>query len=159
MTRWLVEDWRQGLTWASVWAAAALVFLQLLQEQVLPLIGFAIPPAWMPWVNAGVGLAIIVARFLKQSAPPQQTALDIAMRTVDEYRKWLGHEFPEVDRVLENLQAELRGEPLNAGTPGLSDNCVLSSLRDQLRRRAQARAVIAPVLLADPGGSSTAGSA
>lgn len=64
-----------------------------------------------------------------------------ALRTIDEYRRWLGsHEFPEVARVLDNLYAELNGEGLNAGTPRESDNCVISSLRDQLRNRRAASA-------------------
>jgi hypothetical protein len=59
-----------------------------------------------------------------------------ALAVVDDYLRWLGpDEFPEVHRVLSNLQAKLSGEPLNAGTPGLVDNCVIDSLRAQLRRR------------------------
>ncbi len=153
----MIEGWTRGWRLTSVQVAAALVMLQLLQEQVLPLVGFAIPPAWMPYVNAGLGLAIIGARFVAQPGalkPAGQTGYDIAVQTLAEYRKWLGSEFPEVDRVLENLEAELRGDALNAGTPGLNENCTLQALREQLRRRAQARSVIEPVLVCD--GSMTA---
>lgn len=67
---------------------------------------------------------------------PAKVRNEEALQVIDDYLRWLGTgEFEEVHRVLSNLVAKLSGEPLNAGTPGMDDNCVISSLREQLYRR------------------------
>ncbi len=53
---------------------------------------------------------------------------------VDEYRCWLGPEMPDVARLLDNLEADAAGAPLNSGTPSFADNCTVNGLREQLRR-------------------------
>ena len=57
--------------------------------------------------------------------------------TLSQYQRWLG-EFPEVARVLDNLEVESEGGSLNAGTPTGLENCTVSGLRDQLRRMQKA---------------------
>jgi hypothetical protein len=59
-----------------------------------------------------------------------------------EYRKWLS-EFPDIARVLDNLEAHAEGqEPLNAGTVTGSEHCTVSGLRDQVRRIRLANGVL-----------------
>lgn len=73
----LIDNWRHCWKLSSVWAATLLVVLNVLQQELLPLFGFAIPPHVLPWVNAVLGIAVIVARAIAQpdaltgSAPPR----------------------------------------------------------------------------------------
>ena len=63
------------------------------------------------------------------------------LRTIDEYSKWLSHEFPDAGRALDNLACELSGLSLNAGTPVFADEpCTISTLREQMRRNRDRRA-------------------
>jgi hypothetical protein len=72
-----IENWHRCWRLTSVQAATVLVVLNVLQQEVLPLFGFAIPPQVLPWVNAALGIAVIVARAIAQpdaltgSAPPR----------------------------------------------------------------------------------------
>ena len=49
-----------------------------------------------------------------------------------DYHRWLGHEFPEVERVLANLFIELNSRPI-AGGEDVSSFRSVSNLRDELR--------------------------
>lgn len=65
----LIPGWRRAWRLSSVRAAAVLVLLPIaeaLQQQLLPLFQFAIPPAAWPWVSAVCGTAVIVLRLLAQ---------------------------------------------------------------------------------------------
>jgi len=62
----LIDNWQRSWRLFSMWLAAALVALSVLQEEVLPLIGFAIPLRWYPWVNAALGVGIIALRAVAQ---------------------------------------------------------------------------------------------
>lgn len=62
----LIDNWRHCWKLSSVWAATLLVVLNVVQQEVLPLLGFAIPPHILPWVNAVLGIAVIVARAVAQ---------------------------------------------------------------------------------------------
>jgi hypothetical protein len=53
--------------------------------------------------------------------------------TLVEYHRWLGHEFPEVERVLENLFIEFNSRPITGGEDVSSFRSV-SNLREELRR-------------------------
>lgn len=50
----------------SVWAAALLMLLSLVQADVLPLVQPLLPPEVWPWVSAGMALAIVVLRVIAQ---------------------------------------------------------------------------------------------
>lgn len=58
------------------------------------------------------------------------------LRVIDNYSKWLEPSFPMVGRTLQNLRAQLNGEGLNSGTPGINDNCTIGGLRSQLSQLA-----------------------
>lgn len=65
----LIDNWPRCWRLTSVQAALVLVLLNIAtvaQEQLLPLFGFAIPPHILPWVNAVLGLAVIVLRAIAQ---------------------------------------------------------------------------------------------
>ncbi|WP_422099109.1 hypothetical protein [Variovorax sp.] len=62
----LIEEWRVLWKLSSVWAAGLLVGLNVLQQELLPLVGFAIPAQILPWVNAILGVAVIIARAIAQ---------------------------------------------------------------------------------------------
>jgi hypothetical protein len=49
-----------------------------------------------------------------------------------DYHRWLGHEFPEVERVLENLFIEFNGRPIGGGEDVSSFRGV-GNLREELR--------------------------
>lgn len=53
---------------SSVQAAAMLALLNIVNAEILPLFHFAIPSNWMNWINALLGVAIIVLRLVLQ--PP-----------------------------------------------------------------------------------------
>lgn len=53
---------------------------------------------------------------------------------VDELDKWCGHESPSARLIAQHLRAEGEGLPMNAGTPFGNEPCVISGLREQLRR-------------------------
>jgi hypothetical protein len=53
--------------------------------------------------------------------------------TLVEYHRWLGHEFPEVERVLENLFIEFNSRPITGGEDVSSFRSV-SNLREELRK-------------------------
>jgi hypothetical protein len=66
LARWLIPDWRIAWRFASVRAAALLTLLSVLQAEVLPLIRFAVPDKWWPFVTAAFGIAIVLARLFAQ---------------------------------------------------------------------------------------------
>lgn len=70
----LIPEWRDAWKFSSVQIAAALTALSLLQAEVLPLIQFAVPAKYWPWISAGLGLAIIVARLCRQAALEREGA-------------------------------------------------------------------------------------
>lgn len=62
----LIPNWRRCWRLTSVQAAALLSFFSVLQAEVLPLIDFAVPARYLPWVSAAVGVAIVVLRIIQQ---------------------------------------------------------------------------------------------
>ena len=52
--------------------------------------------------------------------------------TLVEYHRWLGHEFPEVERVLKNLFIEFNSRPITGGED-VSSFRSISNLREELR--------------------------
>ena len=70
-----IPDWRKAHKFLSLQAAVLLAVLSVLQAQVLPLIQFAVPPQYWPYVSAAFGIAIVLLRLLNQPAldePPTQ---------------------------------------------------------------------------------------
>lgn len=61
-----IPEWRRAWRLTSVQAAALLAALSVLQAEVLPLIEFAVPQCWWPWVTAGFGIAIVLLRVIAQ---------------------------------------------------------------------------------------------
>jgi len=64
----LISNWRDSWRMSSVQAAALLALLNVINAEILPLLHFTIPPSWMNWLNALLGIAIIVLRLVLQ--PP-----------------------------------------------------------------------------------------
>lgn len=64
----LIPEWRQALRMDTVRAAAALTALSVIQVEVLPLIEFAVPAQFWPYVTGAFGVAIIVLRMRAQPA-------------------------------------------------------------------------------------------
>lgn len=62
----LITNWRRCWRLRSVQAAALLSLFSVLQAEVLPLIEFAVPARYWPWVSAVVGVAIVVLRIIQQ---------------------------------------------------------------------------------------------
>lgn len=62
----LIPEWRQAHKLDTVQLAALLTLLSVLQAEVLPLLQFAIPPQYWPWVTAGFGVAIALLRMRVQ---------------------------------------------------------------------------------------------
>lgn len=67
MTITLIPNWRQARRMLSVQIATALSLLSVAQAEILPLVGFAIPPKYFPWVTAVLGVSIVVFRLVKQN--------------------------------------------------------------------------------------------
>lgn len=64
----LIPEWRQAFRMDTVRAAAALTALSVIQVEVLPLIEFAVPAQFWPYVTGAFGVAIIVLRMRAQPA-------------------------------------------------------------------------------------------
>lgn len=62
----LIQGWNRAWRLTSVQAAALLVLLSVVQQEVLPLFQFAIPEHWWPWISASFGAAIILLRLIAQ---------------------------------------------------------------------------------------------
>lgn len=62
----LIKGWQNAWRLTSVQAAALLVLLSVLQEEVLPLFAFAIPEHYWPWITGCFGAAIILLRLVAQ---------------------------------------------------------------------------------------------
>lgn len=62
----LIEQWRRAPRLYSVQLAAAVALLALLQTEVLPLFGFAMPPQVYAAVNAVLGVLGAVGRLVSQ---------------------------------------------------------------------------------------------
>lgn len=62
----LIPGARRAWRLTSVWAAALLMLLSLLQADVLPLVQPLLPAEVWPWVSAGMALAIVVLRVIAQ---------------------------------------------------------------------------------------------
>ncbi|HDR9585230.1 TPA: hypothetical protein QDC22_007536 [Burkholderia stabilis] len=58
----LIDNWRQALKLKTIWGAAAITLLSLLQVEVLPLFQFAIPAPLFPWITSVLGTIVIVSR-------------------------------------------------------------------------------------------------
>lgn len=72
----LVPNWRKAHRMLSVQLAAVLGVLSFLQDQVLPLYQFAIPPRYWPWVSAGFATAIAIGRVIRQPSVSGAGAAD-----------------------------------------------------------------------------------
>lgn len=64
----LIPEWRQAWRMDSVRAAAALTALSVIQAEVLPLIEFAVPAQFWPYITGAFGVAMIVLRMRAQPA-------------------------------------------------------------------------------------------
>lgn len=64
----LISNWKDSWKMSSVQATALLALLNVVNAEILPLLHFTIPPSWMNWINALLGIAIIVLRLILQ--PP-----------------------------------------------------------------------------------------
>jgi len=53
----------------SMWAAAALLLLSMLQADVLPFVQPLVQPEYWPWVSGGFALTIALLRLVKQQIP------------------------------------------------------------------------------------------
>ena len=62
----LIPHAREAWRWFSVQALALLVALPVLWETLPPELTAVIPEAWMPWILAGIALAGLVGRFVRQ---------------------------------------------------------------------------------------------
>ncbi|WP_175716569.1 hypothetical protein [Burkholderia anthina] len=61
----LICNWRQAFKLKTVWGAAAITLLSLLQLEVLPLFQFAIPGNVFPWLTSVLGTSVILLRRLE----------------------------------------------------------------------------------------------
>lgn len=61
-----IPQWRRAWRLSSVWMAALLAVLSMLQTDVLPLLQGLLPPAWWPYVTLGFALAIGLLRIVAQ---------------------------------------------------------------------------------------------
>lgn len=72
----LIPQWRRAWRLSTVWAAAALAALSILQAEVLPQLQAVVPPSVWPWVTLGFALAIALLRIVAQpqalTPPPQE---------------------------------------------------------------------------------------
>ena len=64
----LISNWKDSWKMSCVQAAAVLAVLNVINAEILPLFHFTIPATWMNWLNALLGVAIIVLRLILQ--PP-----------------------------------------------------------------------------------------
>lgn len=64
----LIPEWRQAWRMDSVRAAAALTALSMIQAEVLPLVEFAVPAQYWPYITGAFGVALIVLRMRAQPA-------------------------------------------------------------------------------------------
>lgn len=61
-----ISNWQSSWRLSSVQLTALLVILNAINAEILPLFNFAIPDKAMNWINAFLGVAIIVLRLLLQ---------------------------------------------------------------------------------------------
>ena len=64
----LISNWNYSWKMSSVQSTALLALLNVINAEILPLFHFTIPAPWMSWINALLGVAIIVLRLILQ--PP-----------------------------------------------------------------------------------------
>lgn len=62
----LIPEWRRAWRLSTVWAAALLGALSMVQAEVLPQLQALVPPQRWPWVTAGFALAIVLLRIVAQ---------------------------------------------------------------------------------------------
>lgn len=62
----LIPEWRRAWRLATMWAAALLGLLSLLQAEVLPHLQALVSPEVWPWVTLGFSVAIALLRVLAQ---------------------------------------------------------------------------------------------
>ena len=62
----LIKQWKTSWKLTSVQAAAMLAILNIVNLEILPLFNFAIPAQTMSWINALLGVSIIVLRLIVQ---------------------------------------------------------------------------------------------
>lgn len=62
----LIPEWREAHHLDTVQLGSLLALLSVLQAEVLPLLQFAIPPQYWPWVTAAFGVAIVLLRLRLQ---------------------------------------------------------------------------------------------
>lgn len=62
----LIEGWKNAWKLTSIQATALLALFSVLQAEVLPLIQFAIPERYFPWVTAAFGVSIVLLRIIAQ---------------------------------------------------------------------------------------------
>lgn len=64
----LIPEWRQAWRMDTVRAAAALTALSMIQAEVLPLVEFAVPAQFWPYITGAFGVAMFVLRLRVQPA-------------------------------------------------------------------------------------------
>jgi len=62
----LISNWKNSWRLSSVQLTAALVLLNAVNAEILPLFSFTIPASIMNWLNAILGVSIIVLRLMLQ---------------------------------------------------------------------------------------------
>lgn len=72
MKDWIIDEWRHGWKFYSVWLSACVVALPSLYDmlQVAGYLGDGSPlPDGLKWAVRTIGIAAIVVRFVKQQKP------------------------------------------------------------------------------------------
>lgn len=62
----MVENWKDAWKWLSVHVALVIAVVNAAQV-MLPQFQALLPPDTFTWINAGLGVAVIVARLIPQS--------------------------------------------------------------------------------------------
>jgi hypothetical protein len=70
----LIPEWRDCWRMSSWVAAMLLMFLSMVQADVLPLLQPLVPPEKWPWVSGGLAFAIGVLRLVQQNLPTRNAA-------------------------------------------------------------------------------------
>lgn len=130
----------QKLLWLSVFIAASSISISLYYAIMLLMED---PSKYR--LSSGVLISLVVfftavwilsIKYYFQASAKEKKIRDHLYRyktTINSYRRWLSRN-AIIDRVLENLEAEVEGLPLNSGTPIKNENCTVSSLRQQVDR-------------------------
>lgn len=85
---------------------------------------------------------LVLSIRLKEYTDKFHYQLDRANRyyfAVDNLDKWCRYDLPEVEVIVKHLIAEGEGLSMNAGTPAGNEACIISGLREQIRRMKKER--------------------